>query len=677
MHQIEGGFLDKDIIQTYKNYKTQMIDLPKDIKDSIICLEAGSLDFVPELKEALYSLQAKDGDKYEFGSIKLISFNNVEINKHFCVVYKFKGKPKFISISSTYISMDGEYRHNMVKYKNLMQNLKKNEYDLNDAIVELFTNNDIKIKSYKLDIDKKAIFTIYYMLNYLKFYLNQYNLHSCIDLSKIYKHKEDKELTNRYKNLFDRILKRDSKSGNRNNLVFGCKMIPLAINDFNNSGSISAYTWSEAYINRLINNIIVNGKTRHLPFNFHRALLDTTHFLNIYDNKENIKKMNNSFIGNKIATELFKTKKLLTQGNDHYYINSYFEELGHSIEKSEQLNESLLQYSKYSMLFFNQHRGTTLHSILYSSHENSLVSNYKISHFHNIFTLGYTLYCLNQSGVIHNDLHLNNVTYLNEAMHKDHIAYSIYTLPKLKGTILKKTSDIDESKVFHGKSHIIEYDIPEQEIYYVKNLSYMLTIIDFGRSLIKDYPFENDKEKYIYEQTRKKRIIDVYKTFYPEFYEKNKSHIYLEIDDFSTFFNKYSSVDLLRHITMLIESKVLFQIPNDKSFSKLLKMKHFLEDYLLTTKVRKENANLVFLRTFFKKWTNKPDFQDNSLINHIFCSQSPMYYNLDNYDNFPLYAKIFNMDKINEVCGSQKRILEEREIYAEYKNKKEIDISVL
>jgi hypothetical protein len=671
----KGGYYNQDDIDSLNEFKTTMIGLTP-IKEKYNLIN-GYLDHIPSIKYHFYHINPSD--RYTFGSAQLVSINGNEINKHYLIVYYKEDKPKLISIGGTYKSSDAEYRHNILPYNKFMKNVEKYASVFTDDYVEILSKNKVKLKGYNLPdgLDIKAFFCIFYMINTVKMVTNQGNIHSIFEFEKIITIPDDIRVSKHYMGLLTQLM---TWSHTHLNFSFlGCKMIPLLVGDMVRMNDIKNHVWLEIKIATIVNNLVLNGRTPHLTYIFNKALLDTKKYTHIYDSPDNLVKLSQSKIADQIIFNLTKSKKLLSENPGNVYVKSSFGDITTSLDDAIKVTDNNIHYTDESLLLFTQHRGITMNSLLYILRPGKPIgvrtSNFK--HKIVLFQNAYTLYVLNEQGIIHNDFHLNNATIYFDTFHSDVKKYHIYSIPKHKGKLLHKKHTVSELNNYNGKDHIIEYDINEQEHYYIPNTLCLPTIIDFGRSILKT-DFEDEGENLKYQLTNKGRILNVYKTFYPEFYEKNKKHLYIEIDDFNTFFNKYAAIDLLRYVTMIITSSQLLDIPDDPDYTLILKIKHFLEDFLLTTKVRTENPNLLVMREFFKEYNSVPkDWGRDAKVTDIFCSQAPLYYNIGSYNTLPPFLKLFKMEKFTNEDLQHQRIMVDTDTELEAEGNTNVGITLL
>ena len=660
---MKGGYYDQADLDSYKEFKCNMVGL--DNSEKIFSPSVGVLNFIPDIKYYLYNM--KRDDKYTFGSCKLVKFNDEEINKHFLVIYYKDDQPEFISLSGTYRSSDAEYRHFILPYNKLIQNIHYNREYYNDIFVDILKYNKIKLKGYNIpeELDLKTMFCLFYIIQVIKKSKNHSDNHSVIELKL-----KDANFTQDIYNIYTAILRKLITFNAIQQASFlGCKMIPLLVGDMLRVNDIKNHLWMEINIAIIANNFLLNGVTPHLTFTFNKAVLDTRKYMNIYDNEDNLVKLNKSKIADAIHFNLTKSKKLLEEDPNNVYVKSTFDEVSDSIDGSIKITENTIHYTNDSLLIFSQHKGIVLNTYLNTIQDDKLIignENY-FNHDSVVFQLAYTLYCLNQKGVIHNDLHLKNIVIYASTMRKTYFEkYICYSIPKNE-KVLNKKHTFSEINIHNGKDHEINYQINEQENYYIKNRLFVPTIIDFGRSLLK-VNLDNESDDLLYKLTIKQRILNVYKTFFPDFYKENRKHLYIEIDDFDTFFNKYAAIDLLRYTTMILASSQFLDIPESPEVKIILDIKHFLEDFLLTTKVRTENPNLLIIKKFFKSYTKIPeDLGTKVKFTDMYCSQAPLYYSFDSYDTLPTFLKIFKMEKLQakECVNSSIYISLDKEIEEE------------
>ncbi len=204
------------------------------------------------------------------------------------------------------------------------------------------------------------------------------------------------------------------------------------------------------------------------------------------------------------------------------------------------INKTIL-YSNYSISFISEYCGMTLFDFIKDKDTYNIKKDLIGDIFHEMkdfdnfmFQILYTLYCLNLSGIINSDLHLNNITieYMNEP------TKNIYY-------------DISDSN-----------DI--SNVYNLKDIKCKPYIIDFDRSyvLIDKFPINYEKHRDLYITYEKKRFDKQIEELLNNTKMKDRYHFkkFYKREYFSKFFLYYSAYDinsLVSNILALIDKEKL------------------------------------------------------------------------------------------------------------------------
>ncbi len=282
----------------------------------------------------------------------------------------------------------------------------------------------------------------------------------------------------------------------------GIKFIPGTYRDMDIIGDISKKCWRELYISKRVGLLSVNS----ICFNFNVLLewfiVDGYDYDNILVRAKLAGSKNAKAIRNKLA-------KLVTVTEMGY------DNLPEHIELSiNYLDNNLLYSSKSIGMVLTTRNEVPLGSAIESpkyvllSDEDALLSL--------MFQYTYALYCMNAKlGIIHNDLHINNV---------------MVGIPK-------KPNGID---VYHMGN----------EYYYLKNYDMHGVIIDFSRSIFSYDAIEamNQKSSYnVLIRSTTESIKASYKYYLPDYYENNYEHLAHVLHKYKdVVFKLFTAFDMFR-----------------------------------------------------------------------------------------------------------------------------------
>lgn len=489
---------------------------------------------------------------------------------------------KYFTTGGSFVSKDGEYRVNMMRYYNIklirntptLQNifqdiieyLHKNLTSRGMVLTkEFFYPTDDK-KSIEIEIEyfsfelQRELFAVTWFNLMFKCHLNIVENHLNDKFKQImFKHqKEDMEffnllikkygidnmLTMRY--IFNHIFT------NKEDIIYkksdpatkvGQKIIPLTISETQNPFNIKYKPWREYLISSHLSNYVINNIS---PGFF---LTNSWFYIKnsrkgLFDNEIQYEKMARSELAVQI-TELLTRAQLYTHENIKTginkikmkdvdsYISNKFKELSTKIQDPINYAKEDIIMSNVAICMLSEYVGRTLWDVILlaksSSYYNELIGKPFIKSGYPIFAkymfeLCYNLYCMNSiSGVLHGDLHLNNAT-----------------LMALTYTNIRNIKDIEDPQVLYVIGD-------ETEQYIFPTVGYYLCIIDFSRSILLPECVEKLRDPSI---PKSYKILDNIKEFQQDQVER-LIRIYLHytsdsesiVDDLRIIFkNKFESV---------------------------------------------------------------------------------------------------------------------------------------
>ncbi len=265
--------------------------------------------------------------------------------------------------------------------------------------------------------------------------------------------------------------------------VFGQKIIPLNLSEIENPFNIRYKPWREYLIARRMSSLVLNNVACGFPLLVNFIYIKNTH-KGLFDNDAQYGKMEKSEMVKDVAALLVKannlTSKIIEESEIEKKIKderklikstliNKFKTLGHKIKAPIDYSSEEIIMSNVALCMFSEYVGRTFFDALLlskkSPYYNSLVGDFfKKSNFplfeKYIFELCYNLLCMNKHGVIHGDLHLNNVT-LRPKYSKSYRDIGIIDNPK---------------ELFVVGEDEYQYLLP--------TVSYNTSVIDFSRSIV-------------------------------------------------------------------------------------------------------------------------------------------------------------------------------------------------
>ena len=579
---------------------------------------------------------------------------------------------KYIITSNALISKDGEYKYRLISfdkinienkildkyYKYIIQELKNKEFDL---ICDIFNIKNKKIKSNYLNkINNKQVFIKVYLISWLVEIYNIYTKNQSINMNELYNNimfsNKDIEIFKKYyTNDLQQIIKEFTYYDSEYQLQLGQKLIPFNYIQLKEYNNIIHFQWKELLINRIITNLIYNSNSTCFSI-FVDWFLILNSNKNLYDNIEIYKKILYSDKIKEILNYLYLAKNNLIElksfNEKEKLINSLLIKLKKIIKDSE----SGILMSNISLCYFSEYSGKTIYDYLnkiandtkiinddsiVNCHIGNLYTDYDIFSKY-IFEIIYSLYCLNLKGIIHGDLHLNNIT-MNSSIDLCKDSNVIYDLnnnyhENIMDYILNYQENID----FKSKNNYLD------NCYIFKHYGTYPCIIDFSRSfllvnIIDENIIEKEKNKIRnnFIKTEKKRIINELNKIFPN-YIKNNAHkikFLFKNKNFNVLFLYFSAYDIFTFSTNLLIFMKKISINNNLKvndnilnlLSNISKKSYYYLEQIIDennyniNETKYQFPNYLILKEFFSDFIVKKNDTKKEIVN---------LFNLDNINKY-------------------------------------------
>ncbi len=203
---------------------------------------------------------------------------------------------------------------------------------------------------------------------------------------------------------------------------YGFKILPLTITDIEHIYDIRLDPWRELYIMNKLTKLLVNGVCQTFPFLGNWSILQNID-KNVFDNKINHVKFDHSKIAVDMVSNLEKVRTntyfIDPLSKREVYFSYGMRGFSEAIKAPIQYAEREIIMSGYGLCIFQEHLGNTVASLSVDVfakpsqkyYNQALYNNYPIfCKF--LFEQLYGLHCMNtRLGIVHGDLHLNNVTH--------------------------------------------------------------------------------------------------------------------------------------------------------------------------------------------------------------------------------------------------------------------------
>lgn len=394
-----------------------------------------------------------------------VTCNDISINYGF-VIYDDHDQPQMCCLGPCITTSFSEYRSSIFSIIKFDKVRQYSFYSVIKKFMErLLKENQIQLRCSKSsDYMKDAMILciIYHLYDEINWEFYNYNSNpdymnifdTIIFPIRSYRKKYKKEITevtqSIYTNLSESLF-----------IDFGCKITPIYSKELQQYKNKSYAIWRTLYINDVINNLILSDITENFLLSFGWTFIDSSskeiftnqEIYNRIQSNEMIKKI--KVLNTQVIEELHKKRSEIG------IYDSIINKLMQNVLSNESLLKKVDTLSNMSMIQIYENRDNTFYNYIYNFityNKSSIVTN--MTNHHTIFKkflfeISHALFCIHSNGIIHYDLHVNNVI-------------------------------IDGYKSHHKKtqSNIFVLDKEYEYIYQVPTHSFSVHIIDFDRSLL-------------------------------------------------------------------------------------------------------------------------------------------------------------------------------------------------
>jgi len=507
---------------------------------------------------------------------------------------------KYFNIGGSFMSKDGEYRSGIIEMKNIKTitenpNLRKVFTAIREYLVKkiterrwslfkeyFFPTDDQKICETELEYRSYVLQMELFILTWFNDMFNEY--HNIVEnhlnakyKQIIFKYKiEDLEFFNTLIKLYgnDVILQFRNISMNifndsRSAMIttkLGQKITPLTIAEAQNPFNIKYGPWKEYLISNYFSNFVVNNVSPGF------CMINAFFYIKnarkgLFDNNIQYEKMERSELALQIV-ELLNRAQLFTHENIRRNSSIKKEIISHLSQKFKVLHTQIqdpIDFAKEEIIMSNvalcmisEYVGRTIMDVLYITRSSSYYNEMVCKPFtlpgypffaKYMFDLCYNIYCMNSiGGVIHGDLHLNNVT-LNDFAYKGNYKLSTIKNP----TVLYVLGDKKNQYIF-------------------PTCGYNISIIDFSRSIILPEKIENFNDDSLpkshsiiknlkkFQSEQVERMLNVYLNYTDSYTNQDEIRILIK-NHFEAVFKLLTATDIYGFTLKLLK---VFEI-GDKS----------------------------------------------------------------------------------------------------------------
>lgn len=438
----------------------------------------------------------------------------------------------------------------------------------------------------------------------------------------------------------------------------GQKIFPMTAFEAIKIDDINFNIWREIYISNLCSNLVMNFISPSFPFINNWFYIENANE-DLFDNTAMHEKYLHSKIAESISDQLREIDKLnyIERKREHGPINSRFMRLSKRIQKSIIYADSAIKLTDLAVCVTSEYVGRTFRdipSLILSApllEYERLLSNIDIFNKH-VFEFIYSIYCMNTKiGIIHGDLHMNNVTVFHLYLLKTNPTYA----------------NLKSSKIVY---------ILRDTMYVFPHYGFFSCIIDFSRSIIGDKAMLIDEygDKYadMYFKEQRLRMMRLLFQYFPKFMERYHSEIEkLIVSDFELCFKIMTAIDTyvlcINLNTMLsvdqhIKSGLVKLHPDiPKNLNKIIIMaenlimenfKQVINGEIKTSKDI-EWPNYVLIKKYYEKYeTNDADIKLDDIVD-IFNENNDVKYSVEDYDTYSPLLSLSGEEKIYKKYGKE------------------------
>jgi len=464
------------------------------------------------------------------------------------------------------------------------------------------------------------------------------------------------------------------------NIRCGYKMIPLNFKEVQDPLNLKYKPWREYFISAKCNVFMLNSISPSFP-----VILDWFYIKNsrkgLYDNKSQYDKMKHSEMAKDILHIIYEAQRGTYFAAESHsrrttkqlkrWISSKFKRLNEKLNDStEYLIEEIIM-SEVTLAFVSEYVGRTVADIVKQSSANKTISEnlghlFKKDGFNYfnkyMFEVCYALLCCNKRlGLIHGDLHLNNVT----------IGQLYY--PKDKKYV-KNASE----------QYKVLYMIDKDHQYIFPNNCNFSCIIDFSRGIIDPMRWENFQDtslpknyvfvKNIERFTKREHesLLNLYLQMFPNKIRQREELQVVFKNHFSAVFRLLTCIDLYMFTIRLLRMfDSMTKQPYNKCISLIDKLNRMAESYIATEMnhllndtenyseviLKREYPILTIIKKCFDSYNLGQDGKKNGIITDIYAIDNKLNFSITKYDEYPEIfkhvkyksgKKLITVDKISK-----------------------------
>lgn len=521
-----------------------------------------------------------------------VECNNIIVHFGF-ILYNSKKEPQLCCLGPCITTSFSEYRSSVFPTQTLHQIATKHTTFYKK--IQTFVDDILRTKKASLHFSthkqymKEAfiICVIYHLYDELNWDFYNYNsnadymnvfdtiIHPIRSYRKQYKKEIIDITTGIYTHISDKMI-----------LDFGCKITPLYHQELQRFKDPLFSVWRNLYINDITNRFILSNVSDHFILSFGWSLIDSSS-KDIFTNQEIFNRIQSNDMIKKVTKYNQRMLEEVQKKKEEIgFYDTVIQKILNNILANDSILKSIDTLSDVSIIQLYENRDNTFYNYIYNFityQKTSIVTN-MISN-HNMmkkfmFDLSYALLCLHQHGIIHYDLHVNNVII-----------------------------DMFNNRHKKNQSNIFIIDQEAKHIFEVPTYGFSAHIIDFDRALLSTEHTFNVREfihdmvyelTYLFPKMNKEKLIDTL---------TNDAKSYM------IAFHLFSAFDFLKVLSILLN------IMNFAEFKKAFKGNaDYQKNIQFLKKIHKEALSIVQKVINFSSYTSlhtSPLFAYTVLLEHF------------------------------------------------------------
>jgi hypothetical protein len=480
----------------------------------------------------------------------------------------------------------------------------------------------------------------------------------------------------------------------------GFKMIPLNVKEVQDPLKIRYKPWREIFIAQRASDLVLNAISPGFSI-----VSDWMYIKNsrkgLFDNVSQYKKMQHSELAKNILHILNEAQRntyfakymVDTMSNDEKrlkeWISTKFKHLDEKINDPIAYCKEEIIMSEVTLGYVSEYVGRTVRDTLNIIENNEIYDAYLGMPFTEegyhyfakyIFEICYNLYCLNTKlGVIHGDLHLNNIT-IGALFHANYRGNNSSSDKKDKEDKEDKEDKKDkedkedkedkkDKEDKDEKSPCVLYVLNDSQQYLFPTTGYYASIIDFSRSIIhcekyeifrdsslpQTYTIVDDADKFKMEEVN--YLMNKYISAFPHKYRQKEELIVLFKNYFEAIFRLLTTLDVYVFTIKFLRTIDEIDYPINEKCVELVGRVNKLAEMYITTEVNnlindpEEYSKKILARDYpiaeiikkvFSEYNNgliiKKDMPSIKIVD-VFCYENKLEYSLDKYETFPPFLR--------------------------------------